>query len=128
MILNHSYYTTGEYDLDGTIVASEDETLDVSGKGPFQGSISNMIIGGEGKLLVNFLSGKMTITNVDLTVSYDSITTNAENFSINGDSVDWESFNTDLNENFDSIWNTANEPIVLAFTEAVNDALGVSLA
>jgi len=118
----------GDYVLDGTVTASDDEAISVNGNGPFSGSITNMNIAAEGKLLVNLLSGKVAVTNVELQLSYDSIQTNAENFEINGDPVDWESFNTDLNENFDSIWNTVNEPIVSAFTEAINDALGVRLS
>jgi len=117
----------GDYNLDATINPAEDESTSVSGNGPFTATVNNLNLLMDAKLDVGLLSGKVSIASLDLQVSYDSISINAEGFSLNDETVDWDSVNSELNENFESVWSQYQEPLTTAITEGLNEVLSVRL-
>ena len=111
--------------MDGKVNPAEEESTSVFGYGSFSVAVTNLNLAIDTKLDVGFLSGKVSIANMNLQMSYDSISINADNFALNDETVDWETLNSELNENFDSIWSQYQEPLVLALTEGLNELLSV---
>jgi len=116
---------SGQYNADVTATnIPEIGTIQIGGHGAFSGHIINLNIRVGGRLKIKPVTGKVSVINLTLAVSFDEFEANGENAAINGEPIDWAIANPLIKPIFDEIFEKHNAEIVAIVQDILNEFLG----